>query len=153
MVETDEREASWGTHLRLDAVVVVLHALVNLVHGIPHVVVPVPLAPWQGVFIGTIVFATPLAGLWLAWRGRQRVGGMAVLLGGLGSFVFATYHHFFSETPDNVAAVTGPWSLPFSMTAVGISLLALATAVAGGWLVRQSSAQGRSRSSRSDRIR
>lgn len=135
MAETDEREASRGTKLRLVAVVVVLHSIANVVHGIPHVVIPVPLASWQGVFIGAIVFATPLAGLWLAWRGRQWAGGVAVLVGGLGSFAFGTYFHFFSETVDNVAAVDGPWSLPFSLTAAAISLLALATAVAGGWLL------------------
>lgn len=115
--------------------VVLAHAAVNVAHGVPHAAVPVPLAPWQQAVVAVVVLATPLVGLWLAWRGRRHVAGGTILVGGLGSAAFGTYFHFLSATPDNVANVTGPWSLPFLGTSVGISLLAVATAAVGGWLL------------------
>lgn len=121
---------------RAVAVVVLAHAAVNALHGLPHVAVPVPLAVWQQAVVGVVVIAMPLGGLWLAWRRRERAGGAAIFAGGLGSAAFGTYYHFFSATPDNVANVTGTWSLPFLLSSVGISLLAVATAAAGWWLLR-----------------
>ena len=121
--------------VRATAGVVLAHALVNLVHGLPHAAVPVPLAAWQNLVVALVVLALPLAGLWLVWRGDRRVGGVAILLGGLGSAVFGTYYHFISATPDNVANVTGTWSLPFLLTSAGISGLAVATAGVGAWLL------------------
>jgi hypothetical protein len=122
---------------RVIAWIVLAHAAVNLVHGVPHAVVPVPLSVWQNAIVVGVVLALPLGGLWLAWRERPRAGGAAILIGGLGSAVFGTYYHFLSATPDNVANVTGAWSLPFLLTSVGISLLALATSGAGAWLLHE----------------
>lgn len=126
---------------RAVAAVVLAHAAVNAGHGLPHVAVPIPLAVWQGAVV-VVVITLPLAGLLLAWRGHERAGGAAILVGGVGSALFGTYYHFLSATPDNVANVTGAWSLPFLLTSVGISLLAVATAVAGGWLLRVARAEG-----------
>lgn len=119
---------------RLVAGIVFAHVVVNLVHGLPHADVPIALAPWQNLVV-VVVIALPLVGLWLVRRGRIDVGGAAILAGGLGAAVFGTYYHFFSATPDNVARVTGPWSTYFLFTSVAISLLALATALVGGWLL------------------
>lgn len=119
----------------LVAAVVFGHGLVNAFHGVPHVAVPVPLLPWQGAFVGAVAGAAPFVGLALVWWDRSRLGGAAMALGGAGSLVFATYYHFRSTTPDNVANVTGQWSLPFLATSVGISVLAAATAVVGVWLL------------------
>ena len=120
---------------RAVAAIVLAHAAINLVHGLPHAVVPVPLTVWQNAVVVGVVLALPLAGLWLYSRGERRRGAWAILLGGLGSAVFGTYYHFFSATPDNVANVTGDWSMPFLLTSVGISLLAVATAAGGWWLL------------------
>ncbi len=122
--------------------IVIAHASVNALHGLPHLSVPVPLAAWQELFIALVILVMPVAGLVLVARSRIRAGGLAVLLGGAGSAVFGTYFHFFSATPDNVARVTGPWASVFFLTAVGISVLAVATAVAGGWLLRDSTRPG-----------
>lgn len=114
---------------------VTAHAVVNGLHGVPHAVVPVPLAPWQEAVVGIAIGAVPIAGAVLLWLGRHRIGASMILLGGLASAAFGTYYHFLSATPDNVARVTGAWSLPFLLTALGVSLLAVATVGAAGWLL------------------
>lgn len=121
--------------IRLVAGIVLAHLLVNLAHGLPHADVPVELAPWQNGFVVVVVIALPLGGLWLVRRGRVDVGAVAILVGGLGAAAFGTFFHFFSDTPDNVARVTGPWSGYFLFTSVAISLLAVATALVGAWLL------------------
>lgn len=125
---------------RAVAGIVLAHLLVNLVHGLPHADVPIELALWQNVFVVVVVLAVPLGGLCLAWRGRERAGGAAILVGGLGSALFGTYYHFFSATPDNVANVSGPWSGFFLATSVGISVLAVATVLVGAWLLAEARA-------------
>lgn len=120
---------------RLVAGIVLAHVLVNLAHGLPHAEVPIELAPWQNGFVAVVVIALPLVGLWLLARGSVDAGATALLVGGLGSAVFGTYYHFFSATPDNVARVTGHWSGYFLFTSVAISLLAIATAAVGAWLL------------------
>lgn len=132
----------WGRRFRLLAGIVIAHAAVNALHGLPHVSVPVPLAPWQELFIAVVILMMPIGGLVFVAEGRIRAGGLAVFLGGTGSAVFGTYFHFFSATPDNVAQVTGPWAGVFYLTAMGISLLAVATAVAGGWLLYDATRTG-----------
>lgn len=123
-----------GAHSTRTLGVAAAHAGAALLHGVPHAAVPVPLAVWQVSFV-TVVAVLPLAGVWLARQGRTRSGGWALLTGGLGSFGFGTHFHFLSATPDNVSAVTGGWSVPFLVTSVGVSLLAAATAAAGGRLL------------------
>lgn len=120
---------------RLVAAVVLANATVNLVHGLPHAAVPIQLSTWQSTVVAVVILGLPLAGLGLVWQGRGAPGAAAILVGGAGSAVFATYYHFFSATPDDVANVTGTWSLPFLLTALGISVLAVATAGVGGWLL------------------
>lgn len=123
------------SRVRVAIGLVAAHAIVNGLHGLPHAVVPVPLEPWKEAFVGIVIGALPIAGAVLLWVGRRHSGGSLILVGGLASAAFGTYYHFLSVTPDNVARVTGAWSLPFLLTAVGISLLAVATASAGGWLL------------------
>ncbi len=122
--------------LRWTGLAVAGHLLVAMAHGVPHGLAPVPLATWQTAFVAVAVVAGPPVGLWLAWRGYRRGGGGLVAATGLASFLFGTYYHFLSATPDNVARLEGAWGSPFLLTAVGISAFALAVAVTGALLVR-----------------
>lgn len=112
-----------------------LHLAVNLAHGLPHGLAPVPLQAWQNAFVAAVVVAGPPVGLWVAWRGYRRVGGGLVAVTGLGSFLFGTYFHFFSDSPDNVTRVGGAWATPFLVTAVLISVAALGVVVTGAMLL------------------
>lgn len=114
---------------------VLAHAAVTLRHGVPHAMVPVPVTDWQSADGVLVVLALPLAGLGLAWRGRTRAGGAAVLAGGAGPALFGSHYHVVAAMPDHVSNVASAWSVRFGLTAGGLSLLAVATAVAGGWLV------------------
>jgi hypothetical protein len=118
----------------LVAAVVFGNAAVTIAHGVPHLAVPVPLAPWQDAVV-VLVVGMPLVGLALLSDGRVRLGGLAVLLGGVGAAAFGTYFHFVASTPDHVASVTGSLSVPFLVTAVAISVAAVATAAVGAWLL------------------
>ena len=121
--------------LGLAAAAVGLHLVVSVAHGLPHGLAPVPLRAWQNAFVAVIVISGPPVGLWLAWRGYRQAGGGLVAVTGLGSFVFGTYFHFVSDTPDNVARVSGGWANPFLLTAVLISVAALAVVVSGVLLI------------------
>ena len=128
--------APWRAPLQWAVGAVAVHLGVSIAHGLPHGLAPVPLATWQTAFVAVIVFAGPPVGLWVAWRGSRRAGGWLLAVTGLASFLFGTYFHFFSATPDNVARVDGAWASPFLVTAVLGSLAALAVLVAGLGILR-----------------
>jgi hypothetical protein len=122
---------STGRMHRWVAVAVAVHLVLSLAHGVPHEVAPVPLATWQTAFVAVVVVAGPPVGLWFAWRGYSRLGGGLLAATGAASFLFGTYFHFVSDTADNVARVDGAWANPFLVTAVLLSVAALAVTVAG----------------------
>lgn len=122
---------------RWAAVAVLVHLAVAIAHGVPHGVAPVPIATWQTAFVAVVVIAGPPVGLWFAWRGYRRGGGVLVALSGTASFLFGTYFHFVSATPDNVARVGGTWSIPFLGTAVLVSLAAVGVALSGLFLLQE----------------
>jgi hypothetical protein len=130
-VEEPRRAGGTGRGHRWTAAVVAVHLVLALAHGLPHEVAPVPLATWQTAFVAVVVFAGPPVGLWFAWRGYGLLGGGLLAATGAASFLFGTYFHFVSDTADNVARVDGAWGGPFLVTAVLLSVAALAVTVAG----------------------
>ena len=110
------------------AIVVMLHLIISLVHGMAHAQAQITMSAAANMFIYIVILAGPLLGLLLVWR-DQRIGGglIAVTLGA--SFVFGLVNHFLLISPDHVAHVTEQVRPLFTATAVLLALTEAAGAV------------------------
>lgn len=113
------------------AVVLALHVVVALGHGVTHTLVGVWLTPWTNVLVVVTTYVFPVVGVALVWRGEAR--GALVFAGSLaGAFVLGGALHFVLETPDHVAAIpASQWGGPFRATAAAVLLTPAIGAVAG----------------------
>ena len=109
---------------KYSSVVIVLHLLVNLVHGLAHRELHISLTRPQEIFVVAVVLVGPLlAGglLWTAWR---RSGLLLLALSMTGSLLFGLYHHFLAMSSDHVhAQPASSWGLAFVSTAYGLLLI------------------------------
>lgn len=129
----------------LAAAVVAVHAVVSIGHGIAHQAVPVDLTAAQDVFVVLVIALAPVAALVLLWRGRERAGAGLLATSMAAALLFGVYFHYAVPNPDNVAAVAGPWSLPFEGTAALVAVTELAGTVVGAWLWRRAGSTPSSR--------
>jgi len=117
----NRRAASYGT------AIVLVHLLVNLVHGAAHRELHIDLSAAEMVFVVAVILVGPLLAMALLWTAWQRLGLGLLAVTMAGSLVFGLYHHFVAMGPDHVAAqVAGFWGTAFVITAC---LLFLAEAV------------------------
>lgn len=84
---------------------VAAHLVVTLVHGWPHATIPVPIPPWQKLFVAVVLVIAPVAGFLAVARARPRLGGWLLLCSGLGALAVEGVCHFVVPNPDHVAAV------------------------------------------------
>ena len=116
-----KRVALYGT------VFVLMHLVVNLLHGRAHTELQIGLSSFQLLFVVGIIMIGPLLALVFLWTQRQRLGLVLLTASMAGACVFGLYYHFVVPSPDHVAHVpAGLWGDLFRMTAV---LLALSEAL------------------------
>jgi hypothetical protein len=113
----NRRAARYGT------AIVLLHLLVNLLHGVAHRELHIGLSPSETLFVIGVILAGPLLAMALLWTAWQRLGlGLLALTMG-GALIFGLYHHFVAMGPDHVAAqVAGLWGITFVVTACALLL-------------------------------
>jgi len=103
------------------AIVVAIHLLINVVHGVAHREQHVGLAPSGSVFVITVVLILPLVAIALVWAVQERLGLVLLSLSMLASLLFGMYHHFLIISPDHVhSQPAGPWGITFALTAYGL---------------------------------
>lgn len=126
---------STGTLLRRTGIaIVLLHALLNVAHGLAHSRLHIYMANWQNVYIFVVIIALPLVSGFLLWRRPHRIasGFSLLFFSMLGSLAFGAYYHFIAPGPDNVAWLTEhSWTVPFQTTAVLLALTEAAGAIIG----------------------
>ena len=111
--------------------VVVMHAILNGLHGLAHVEIPVPLSLLQSLFVGIVIFLTPIIAAVLLWTQFYRIGSWLLLTSMAGSLLFAIYNHHIVISPDHVSQVSFEgWGLLFQVTAY---LILIADAL-GCWI-------------------
>jgi len=112
---------------RLGVLIVAIHFLVSLVHGMAHSRLRIDMNLWQSVYILLVITLLPLISGFLLWR-RAR-GGFSLLASSmLGSLIFGGYYHFIAAGADNVASLGSHAFAPvFQLTA----LLLVVTEAAG----------------------
>jgi hypothetical protein len=126
----NRRAAVYGT------VLVLVHLLVNIVHGAAHSELHIGLDAGEKRFVAAVILAGPLVAMALLWTSRQRLGLGWLAATMLGSMVFGLYHHFVAMGPDHVAAqAPGAWGAVFVVTASLLFLIeAIGTYSAVRWL-------------------
>lgn len=104
-------------------IAVLIHLVLQILHGISHNLVPVPLSLWQQIFVLSVITAAPLIGLILFWRGSLRWGAGVIAVSALGATLFGYLFHFVLESPDLIFNVDGPAAPLFFHTSVGLALI------------------------------
>lgn len=126
-------------------VAVLLHALVGLVHGMPHSELEIPLTLFENAFIYIVITAAPIIAAILLWRGLLKPGYGLLFLSMTGSLLFGGYKHFIQMSPDHVSQIPeGTMGMIFKVTAVLLVPSALAGALVGAWGLRAISSTSKS---------
>lgn len=103
---------------------IIIHTLVNGLHGLAHVQVPVALSLVQSLFVGVVVFLIPLVAAILLGTQFYRLGSWLLLGSIVASFFFGLYNHFIVISPDHVSQVASEgWGLFFQVTATAILII------------------------------
>jgi hypothetical protein len=98
--------------------IIVLHLVVNVLHGSAHFHYEIPMAMWQKTFIQVVIFAAPLVAGVLIWTHRLRAGAWLLLVSMTGALIFGVYFHFLLVGPDHISSVSMEgWGLLFLATA------------------------------------
>lgn len=113
---------------------VFVHLAFVAIHGLVHLVIPVHLGLWQGVYAIAVILIAPLVGAGLAERGHLGLGAWVILCAGVGAFLFEAGFHFLIENPDHVHAVEDR-RLIFAATAVLTTIGNVALILVGSWIV------------------
>ena len=103
------------------AIVVAIHLLINVVHGVAHRELHVGLSPSGSIFVISVVLTLPLVAMALLWTAQKRLGLILLSLSMFGSLLFGLYHHFLVISPDHVRSQpASPWGIAFIFTAYGL---------------------------------
>ncbi|QDL11493.1 hypothetical protein DP113_29720 [Brasilonema octagenarum UFV-E1] len=117
---------------------VIVHTIVNILHALTHVSIPVPVTPSQAVFIVTVILTVPLVAMVLLWTPLSRMGVVLLLVSMLGSLIFGVYNHFIAISPDHISQIPpGNWQLLFQVTAVLLFLTELLGCGVGVWAIQK----------------
>lgn len=112
MGNTVNRTVSYGT------VIVLVHLLVNIVHGLAHRELHIELGVAALLFVIFVIILCPLLAMVLLWTPQRRLGLILLVLSMAGSFLFGFYNHFTAIGPDHAGKqVSGPWGTTFVLTA------------------------------------
>lgn len=105
--------------LRYSTILVIIHAIVVLLHGLAHERIPIPLSHTQSLFVGSIIVFAPIAAMVLLWTSLKQVGIWLLLSSMVGALLFGVYYHFIVISPDHVSQIplTG-WGILFHVTAI-----------------------------------
>jgi hypothetical protein len=98
--------------------VVLVHTIVMLVHGMAHVQLNIGLSPWAMIYVLGIVGAGPIVGLIFLRSSQQRTGATILFTTMIGALLFGLWNHFIAPGADHVMELqAGAWRLPFQVTA------------------------------------
>jgi hypothetical protein len=118
-------------------IVVVLHAIVNAIHGLAHLEIPITLSLVQSLFVVVVITIAPLVAIVLLWTQFCRIGGWLLLGSMAGSLLFGIYHHYIAISPDHVSQIsfTG-WELLFQITAILIVIVDSLGCLISVWILK-----------------
>jgi hypothetical protein len=116
---------------RYGTIIVIIHALVVILHGLAHGKIPVSLSPLQHLFVASMIVVAPIAAMILLWTPFQQLGSWLLLCSMASALLFGVYHHFVVLSPDHISQVSlTDWGIVFHITAI---LLVLTEGI--GWAI------------------
>lgn len=121
------QKKSSDSFIRIAIAAVVIHFIVNAVHGAAHGGVEVWLPMWKNAVVFLMIILAPPAGLVLIWRGKPSAGYGLLTASMAGSLAFGVWHHFVAMSSDHVSQIPeGAWGLVFiaSSWALAVSEIA-----------------------------
>ena len=122
---------------RYGTIIVVIHAIVVVLHGLAHQKIPVPLSLVQSLFVNAVIVLAPVAAAILLWTPFYRMGCWLFFGAMTGALLFGIYNHFIAITPDHISQISFEgWGVLFQVTAIlllitegcGVALWTLNTA-------------------------
>jgi hypothetical protein len=117
--------------------IVVIHAIVNGLHGLAHQKIPIPLSLFQGLFVGIVIFPTPIIAAVLLWTQFDRIGSWLLLSSMAAAGLFGVYNHYIVISPDHVSQISlEGWGLVFQITAFLIPLVDGLGCAVGVWALK-----------------
>src|SRR5438270_321019 len=112
------------------ALVVLVHTVVMLVHGVAHMRLNIELSPWASIYVLGIVGIGPITGVFFLRSSRQRTGAAILFITMIGALFFGLWNHFIAYGADHVMHLQASrWRLPFQATA---GLLLISEAAGAG---------------------
>jgi hypothetical protein len=84
-------------------VVVVVHLIVNVLHGQAHRSLGVGISEWQQIYVVTVILLAPLVALALSFTRYARAALWLLLVSMLGALIFGACYHYVIISPDHVA--------------------------------------------------
>ena len=107
-----KRSTKYGT------AIVLVHLLVNIVHGAAHLKLHIELEPSAVLYVIAVILICPLVAMGLLWASQQRFGLLLLALSMGSSLIFGLYRHFVTMGADHVGKqVSGFWGFAFAVTA------------------------------------
>jgi hypothetical protein len=104
--------------------IAVIHAIANGLHGLAHMEIPVPLSLVQSLFVGIVIFLTPIIAGILLWTQLYHIGNWLLLSSMAASLLFGIYNHLIVISPDHFSQVSFEgWGLLFQVTAIFILIV------------------------------
>lgn len=105
-------------------VIVLVHLIVSVLHGLAHLVIPVSLPLLSSLFVGVVITLMPLLAMWQLNRKNYPGGAWLLFISMFGALLFGVYNHFIAISPDHVSHVPDHEATPvFQITACTIMLL------------------------------
>jgi len=104
--------------------IVLLHFVVNIVHGSAHRELRIGLTPIASAFVILVVLLFPLIAMVLVWTAKKQLGLILLSASMLASFVFGLYHHFLAASPDHIhSQPKNAWGLTFVLTSYALLII------------------------------
>lgn len=107
-------------------IVVIAHTVISALHGLAHLLIPVPISVLQALFIAGVITALPIIAVILIWRQRVIWAATVLLVSMAGSLLFGLYNHFAVVSPDHISQI------PSTSLGVLIQATAILLAVSEG---------------------
>jgi uncharacterized membrane protein len=102
-------------------IIVLIHLLINVIHGVAHRELHISLSPSGSVFVIVVILILPLVAMVLLWTARKQFGLLLLSFSMFASFLFGLCHHFVVTSPDHVhSQPSSPWGIAFLFTAYGL---------------------------------
>lgn len=104
---------------RYGTVIVLVHEVINGLHGLAHIKIPVPLSPIQGSCVLAVIFLAPIIAVILLWTRFSRIGLWFLLSAMISSILVSTYIHLIAMNPAHMSQVSWEgWGLLFYASAI-----------------------------------